>query len=83
LTCHNFEKLVGGRKKVLRISLVFGWSFFGLTSALFFILFLSFEQSSHCRNNAMHTPMLKKKKTYVQKEKAERANPKQVYLQSK
>jgi len=27
--------------------------------------------------------MLKKKKTYVQKEKAERANPKQVYLHSK
>jgi len=53
----------------------FGW-LVDLTDLIFpfLYLFLSFELSSHCRNNALLVPILKKKKTYVQKEKAEKTN---------
>jgi hypothetical protein len=77
-----FGKVGSGSKKVLRISLVFGWRFLAGSVLAFFILFLSFEQSSHCRNNAMLVPMLKKRKRRKEK-KLKKVSSADFYLQSK
>jgi hypothetical protein len=61
----------------------FDRSFLASWCWLFFILFLSFEQSSHCRNNARHTSMLKKRKRIKEKKPKRSVQPTFIYKVNK